>query len=206
MIEVHHLNNSRSQRVLWLLEELGLEYSVVKHQRDAETNLAPPSLKGIHPLGKSPVVRDGELLLYESGALVEYVLDRYGEGRMAPAPSSPEYLRYRQLMHFAEGSAMTPVLLKLYLSRLGEAADPLLPRVHAEIDNNFGFLDAELGDADWFVGGELTGVDVMLSFPVQAIRMLYTLDAFPRLAAFRERVIARPAWTRALERGGPYLF
>jgi len=206
MIEVHHLNNSRSQRILWLLEELELEYSLVSYQRDAQTNLAPDSLKAIHPLGKSPVVRDGALQLYESGAIVEYILDRYGQGRLAPPRSSPDYLRYLQLLHFAEGSAMTPVLLKLYLTRLAQAAEPLLPRVHSEIENNFGFLNAELGQADYFLGSELTAADVMLSFPVQAIRMLYTLDSFPKLAAWRERVTARPAYARAIERGGPYLY
>lgn len=206
MIEVHHLNNSRSQRILWLLEELGLEYSVLKYQRDPQTNLAPESLRRVHPLGKSPVVRDGDLLLTESGAIVEHLLERHGEGRLAPARSSPDHIRYLQLMHFAEGSAMPPVLLKLYLSRLGEAAEPLLPRVHSEIENNFGFLDAEIGDSDYFLGSELTGADIMLSFPIQAVRMLYTLDSFPKLAAFRERVIARPAYARAIERGGPYLF
>lgn len=206
MIEVHHLNNSRSQRVLWLLEELGLEYSLVTYQRDAQTNLAPESLREVHPLGKSPVVRDGALLLYESGAIVEHILERHGEGRLAPPSSSPEHVRYRQLMHFAEGSAMTPVLLKLYLSRLGDAAEPLLPRVHGEIENNFGFLEREIGESGYFVGKELSGADVMLSFPIQAIRLLYGLDSFPRLAAFREHVIARPAYQRAIERGGPYAY
>jgi glutathione S-transferase len=206
VIEVHHLNNSRSQRVLWLLEELGLPYELVKYQRDATTNLAPESLKKIHQLGKSPVVRDGELVLIESGAILEYIVRRYGKGRLAPAESSPEWPRYLQLMHYAEGSAMLPVMLKLYLSRIGEAGTPLAPRVTSEIENHFGFLEGELAHSDFFVGKELTAADVNLSFPIQAARLLHGLDQFPNLARFLDRMHARPAYKRALERGGPYLF
>ena len=206
MIEVHHLNNSRSQRVLWLLEELALPYEIVKYQRDATTNLAPESLKKIHPLGKSPVIKDGPTVLIESGAILDYLVRRYGDGRLAPAEGTPARTRYEQWMHYAEGSAMLPVMMKLYLSRLGEAGGPLLPRVHGEIENHFGFLDAELADANYFVGDELTAADIQLSFPIQVARILYTLDKFPRLAAFLERVHARPAYRRATERGGAYAF
>jgi len=206
VIEVHHLNNSRSQRVLWLLEELGLPYEIVRYQRDATTNLAPESLKKIHPLGKSPVIKDGSVVVIESGAILEYIVRKYGKGRLAPAEDSPEWPRYLQLLHYAEGSAMLPVMLKLYLSRLGEAAAPLAPRVTSEIENHFGYLDRELGDADFFVGKELTAADVNLSFPIQAARLLHGLDKFPNLARFLDRVHARPAYKRALERGGPYLF
>ncbi len=206
MIEVHHLNNSRSQRVLWLLEELGVDYEIVPYQRDPQTNLAPESLRKIHPLGKSPVVRDGDEVLFESGAILDQLVRRYGKGRLAPPEGSPDQVRYQQWLHYAEGSAMLPLLMKLYLSRLGEAAEPLLPRVHAEIENHMGFLDASLGSRDWFVGDELTAADIQLSFPVQATRMLYGLEKFPHLASFRERCVARPAYERALERGGPYAF
>jgi len=206
VIEVHHLNNSRSQRVLWLLEELELPYELVKYQRDLTTNLAPESLKKIHRLGKAPAVRDGELVLIESGAILEYIVRRYGKGRLAPAESSPDWPRYLQLMHYAEGSAMLPVMLKLYLSRLGEAGAPLAPRVTSEIENHFGFLDGELAQREFFVGKELTAADVHLSFPIQAARLLHGLDAFPNLARFLDRMHARPAYKRALERGGPYLF
>jgi glutathione S-transferase len=206
VIEVHHLNNSRSQRVLWLLEELGLPYEIVAYQRDATTNLAPESLKRIHPLGKSPVIRDGAQVLIESGAILEYIVRRYGKGKLAPPESSPEWPRYLQFMHYAEGSAMLPVMLKLYLSRLGEAAAPLAPRVTSEIENHFGYLDAELAHADFFVGKELSAADINLSFPIQAARLLHGLDKFPNLARFLDRVHARPAYKRALERGGPYLF
>jgi glutathione S-transferase len=203
---VHHLNNSRSQRILWLLEELGLSYELVKHQRDAQTNLAPESLRKIHPLGKAPVLVDGRTTLIESGAIVEYVVRRHGQGRLAPAETSPDWPRYVQLMHYAEGSAMLPVMLKLYLGRLGDAGAPLQPRVTSEIENHFGWLDAELGDADWFVGGKLSAADIQLSFAIQAVRMLHGLEKFANLARFLERAKARPAYQRALERGGPYAF
>ena len=206
MIEVHHLNNSRSQRVLWCLEELGLDYQLVKHQRDPQTNLSPDSLKAIHPLGKSPVIRDGGRTFIESGAILDYIVRKYGNGRLAPRVDSPDYQRYVEWMHFAEGSAMLPVMLKLYTARLGDAGAPLVPRIHGEIENNFGFLDAELGDRDYFVGDELTAADINLSFPIQAARMLYTLEKFPKLAAFLTRVQARPAYRRAIERGGAYAF
>jgi glutathione S-transferase len=206
VIEVHHLNNSRSQRVLWLLEELGLPYELVKYQRDATTNLAPESLKKIHPLGKSPVIRDGSQVLIESGAILEYIVRKYGKGRLAPDESSPDWPRYLQFMHYAEGSAMLPVMLKLYLSRLGDAGAPLAPRVTSEIENHFGYLDAELAHSEFFVGKDLTAADVNLSFPIQAARLLHGLDKFPNLARFLDRMHARPAYKRALERGGTYLF
>jgi glutathione S-transferase len=206
MIEVHHLNNSRSQRVLWCLEELGLDYQIVSHQRNPQTNLAPDSLKAIHPLGKSPVIRDGGRTYIESGAILDYLVRRYGNGRLAPRTDSPDYQRYVEFLHFAEGSAMLPVMLKLYASRLGEAGAPILPRVHGEIENNFGFLDSELADHDYFVGDDLTAADINLTFVIQAAKMLYTLEKFPRLAAFLTRVQARPAYRRAIERGGPFAY
>jgi glutathione S-transferase len=206
MIEVHHLNNSRSQRVLWCLEELGLDYEIVPHQRDAQTNLAPDTLKQVHPLGKAPLLRDGGRLWFESGAILDYLVRQYGRGRLAPARGSEDWLRYSEWLHYAEGSAMLPVVLKLYLSRLGEAAGPLLPRVHSEIENHFGFLEAELADRDYFAGREFSAADIQLTFVIQAARMLYGLQKFPRLAAFLERVQVRPAYQRAIERGGPYAF
>jgi glutathione S-transferase len=206
VLEVHHLNNSRSQRVLWLLEELGLPYEIVRYQRDAQTNLAPKELEAIHPLGKSPVLKDGAEVVIESGAILEYIVRRHANGRMAPAESSKEWPRYLQLMHYAEGSAMLPVMLLLYTGRLGEAGAPLKPRIASEMDRHFGFLDAQLTGRDWFVGGDVTAADVNLSFPIQAAKLMYGLDAFPNLARFLDRVHARPAYKRALERGGPYAF
>lgn len=206
MIQVHHLNNSRSQRVLWLLEELGLPYEIVKYQRDATTNLAPESLKKIHPLGKSPVITDDGVTIIESGAILEYLVRKYGKGRLAPAESSPDWPRYLQLLHYAEGSAMLPVMLKLYLSRLGDAGAPLAPRVTSEIENHFGYLDSELGHNDFFVGKELTAADINLTFAIQAARLLHGLDKFPNLARFLDRMHARPAYKRGIEKGGTYLF
>ncbi len=204
MIQVHHLNNSRSQRVLWLLEELELPYEIVKYQRDSQTNLAPPELEAIHPLGKSPVIRDGDRVVIESGAILDYLVRRHGRGRLAPPPSSPEYDLYQQWLHYAEGSAMLPLMLKLYLSRLGEAGAPLAPRVNGEIERHLGFLDSQLAGRDFFVGDALTAADVQLSFPIQVTRALYGLEKFSNLAAFLARVTARPAYQRALERGGAY--
>jgi glutathione S-transferase len=206
MLRIHHLDNSRSQRILWLLEELALPFEIVKHQRDPQTNLAPPSLLKVHPLGKSPVLVDGRSVVIESGAIVEYVVRRHGEGRLAPPESSPDWPRYVQLLHYAEGSAMLPLMLKLYLGRLGEAGAPLQPRVTSEIENHFGWLDRELGDADWFVGGEFSAADIQLSFAIQTARLLHGLEKLTSLARFLERAQARPAYQRALERGGPYAF
>jgi glutathione S-transferase len=206
MIEVHHLNNSRSQRVLWLLEELGVPYEIKAHQRDATTMLAPEALKKIHPLGKSPVIRDGDQVVNESGAIIEYIVRRYGKGKLAPAESSPDWPRYLVFMHYAEGSAMLPLMLQLYTGRLGEAGAPLRPRITSEIDNHFGWLDSELAGRDWFVGNSLSAADIQLSFAIQACNRMYGIDKFPNLKGFLDRIHARPAYQRALERGGPYAF
>jgi len=204
VIVVHHLNQSRSQRVLWLLEELELDYEIVQHTRNPETNLAPESLLAVHPLGKSPLIRDGDVTVIESGAILEYIVRRYGKGRLAPAEASPDFVRYLQWMHYAEGSAMLPLMMTLYFRRLGDAGAPLEPRITSESERHIGFLDRELGEAPFFVGQELTAADVQLSFPIQLARMLYGMDKYPNLAAFLDRIHARPAYRRALERGGPY--
>lgn len=205
MIRVHHLNNSRSQRVLWLLEELGLDYEVVRYERDERTMLAPPALRAVHPLGKSPVIEDGALVLAESGAIVEYLVDRYGEGRLAPAPGTPARTRYLYWLHFAEGTAMTPLLLKLYLSRMGEGAAPLLERVDGQIRAHLDYMEAELGDAPFFVGDELTGADIQMSFPLEVSAARGGLGAgHPRLSGLLHRLHERPGYRRAIERGGPY--
>ncbi len=206
MIEVHHLNNSRSQRVLWVLEELELPYEIVKHQRVAATNLAPDSLKAVHPLGKSPVIRDGSNVIIESGAILEYIVRTYGKGRLAPPDGSPLALRYLQFMHYAEGSAMLPVMLRLYMSRLGDAGKPLEPRISSEIENHFGYLNNEIGSHEFFVGDSLTAADINLSFPIQVARLLYGLDKFPNLARFLDRMHGRPAYKRGIEKGGAYVF
>ncbi|MGO4392010.1 glutathione S-transferase [Variovorax sp. M-6] len=220
MITVHHLENSRSQRVLWLLEELELPYEVVHYQRDATTMLAPPSLKAVHPLGKSPVVTTDEgLTLAESGAIIETLIEREGKGRLAPAAGSPEALRYRYWLHYAEGSAMPPLLLKLMFDRVEKSKMPffakpiakaiadkaraafILPSLKTHLD----FMEAELGRSEWFAGDAFTGADIQMSFPVEAARARGGLDASrPKLMAWLERIHARPAYRRALERGGPY--
>ena len=163
MIKVHHLNNSRSQRILWLLEELGLDYEIVPYQRDATTNLAPESLKKIHPLGKSPVITDGDKTVAESGAIVEYLIRTYGRDKMMPDEDSPDFLSHLHWMHYAEGSAMLPVMLSLYTMRLGEAAAPLLPRIESEVKNHFGYMNEALGERPFFVGSALTGADIQLT-------------------------------------------
>ena len=206
MIEVHHLNNSRSQRILWLLEELELPYTIVKYQRDPVTNLAPDSLKAIHPLGKSPVIRDDGQVVIESGAIIEYIVRKYGKGRLVPKDGTPEAVQYLVYMHYAEGSAMLPIMLRLYLGRLGDAAKPLEPRVVSEIENHLGFLDTQLGKNDWFVGNTLSAADIHLSFAIQAARLLYGLEKFPNLARFLDRIHARPAYKQALAKGGAYAF
>lgn len=219
MIKVHHLNNSRSQRVLWLLEELGVPYELVLYQRDEKTLLAPPSLKEVHPLGKSPVVVDGEHVLAESGAILEYLVEKYGEGRLAPTPGTPEHLRYRYWLHYAEGSAMPPLLLELVFNKVESAPLPFFVKpiargisqkvkstfIHPNLKTHLDFQEAELGRSEWFAGPELTAADIQMSFPVEAAASRGGLGAQrPRLAAFLERIRARPAYQRALDKGGPY--
>jgi len=219
MIVVHHLNNSRSQRVLWLLEELGLAYEVKRYQRDAKTMLAPPELRAVHPLGKSPVIEDAGQILAESGAIVEYLAERYGEGRFVPAAGTPERLRYRYWMHFAEGTAQPPLLLKLLFDRIETAPMPFFVRpiartiaqraknsyVLPNIERNLDFMESELASRDWFAGGEFSAADVQMSFPLEASVVRGGLDARrPRLMAFLERIHARPAFRRAIDKGGEY--
>jgi glutathione S-transferase len=205
MIRVHHLNNSRSQRVLWCLEEIGLDYEIVPYQRDATTNLAPPELKAVHPLGKSPVIEDAGQVIAESGVIIYYLAQTYGEGLVPPA-ATPAYWRYQQWLHFAEGSAMLPFMLRLYTSRLGEAAAPLKPRIRSEIANHLGFMEAELGAQDWFMGDAISAADFQLSFVVEIAKTNRMLDDYPGLAAWLGRAQERAAYRRALEKGGAYAF
>jgi len=206
MIEVHHLNNSRSQRILWLLEELGLDYRIVPYQRDPTTRLAPPALKAFHPLGKSPVIRDDTMVVAESGAIVEYLVGKYGDGRLSPPRdfNSPDYVSYLHWLHFAEGSAMLPLLLKLYVGRLKEAGAPLWPRIDSELANHFDYMSAGLGQRDYFVGNRFSAADIQLSFVLDAGGSRGPLANYPNLLRLHERLKARPAYQRALERGGPY--
>jgi glutathione S-transferase len=221
MIVVHHLNNSRSQRVLWLLEELGVPYEIKKYQRDAATMLAPPELQRVHPLGKSPVITDDGATLAETGAIIEYLVERYGDGRLAPAIGTPERLRYRYWLHFAEGSAMPPLLLKLIFERIKTTKMPFFAKpvargiadrvLGAMVDPNLkrqlDFMETELGNGGWFAGSEFSAADIQMSFPVEAAKQRAGLDASrPKLIAWLGRIHARPAYQRALARGGPYDF
>ena len=202
MIEVHHLNESRSRRITWMLEELEQAYEVISYQRDAQTRLAPAELKLIHPLGKAPVLRDDDLVLIESGAIIEYLVRQYGNGRFAPVMGTPDYNRYIQFLHYAEGSAMLPLMLKLYVGRLGEAGAALQPRITSELENHLGFLNAELANRDFFVGDELTGADVQISFVAQIAVKNAGRDAYPNLTRFVDRIEARPAYQRAIAKSG----
>lgn len=219
LIVVHHLNNSRSQRVLWLLEELDLEYEVIRYERDPKTMLAPASLRQVHPLGKSPVLTDGELTLAESGAILEYLVDRYGNGRLAPAPGTPQRLLYTYFMHYAEGSLMPPLLLKLVFGRVAGGPMPFFARpiaraiarraqssfIEPQISRHLDYLEGELTGRKWFAGDEFSAADIQMSFPLEAAASRAGLDASrPRLMAFLEHIHSRPAYQWALERGGPY--
>ena len=206
MLVVHHLNDSRSQRVLWLLEELQLPYEIRHYQRDATTRLAPPALKQVHALGKSPVLEDGARKLIESGAIIDYLLRHHGQGRLQPPAGSEEYEDHQQWLHYAEGSAMLPLLLKLYVSRLGDAGAPLWPRIESEIANHLGFVEQSLQGRQWLVGDQLSGADIQMSFVGEVAGSRGKRENYPQLDAWVKRFQARPAYQRALERGGPYSF
>ena len=221
MVVVHHLNNSRSQRVLWLLEELAVPYEVKRYERDAKTMLAPPSLLAIHPLGKSPVIVDGAVTLAESGAIIEYLVAKYGAGRLIPPAGSPERLRYTYWLHYAEGSAMPPLLFRLVFNRIATNPAPwpvsaIARKIASTVDNSFitpnlnrhlDYMEAELNAHPWFAGEQFTAADVQMSFPLEAAASRGGLNASrPKLMAFLERIHARDAYKRALDRGGAYDF
>jgi glutathione S-transferase len=219
MIIVHHLNNSRSQRILWLLEELGLDYEIKKYQRDAKTMLAPPELRAIHPLGKSPVITDGDTMVAESGAIIEYLIERYGKGRFIPAAGTPDKLLYTYFMHYAEGSAMTPLLMKLVFDRVETSPMPFFAKpiakgiaqkvkssyIMPQIVQHLQYLNDELGKRTWFAGDEFTAADIQISFVLEAASARGGLgEKYPKLFDFLKRIHARPAYKKALERGGKY--
>jgi len=206
MITVHHLNDSRSQRIIWLLEELGTPYEIKFYKRDATTRLAPPELKAIHPLGKSPVITDNGKAVAESGAIVEYVLRHHGNGALQPTPNSPDYDSYIEWLHYSEGSAMLPLMLHLYTSRLGDGAAPLKPRIDSEIANHLGYVNQSLNGKDYFVAGKLTGADIQMSFVGEMARIFSVIDAYPNLKGWLARMHARPAFKRSIEKGGAYRF
>ena len=219
MIIVHHLNNSRSQRVLWLLEELGLAYEIKHYQRDPKTMLAPPELTKVHPLGKSPVIEHEGNIVAESGAIIEYLVEKHGNDRLVPPAGTPDKLRWRYFMHYAEGSLMSPLLMKLVFDKVEASPAPFFVKpikraiaqkvmssfVQPNIDRHLAYLESELATRDWFAGSEFSAADIQMSFPLEAAAARGGLGAsHPRLQAFLQRIHARPAYQRALERGGPY--
>jgi len=220
MLTVHHLNNSRSQRVLWLLEELGLPYEIKHYQRDAKTMLAPPELRAVHPLGKSPVITDGPATLAETGAIVETIVDAYGGGRLKPAAGTEERLRWTYWLHYAEGSAMPPLLMKLIFMVMPQRAPGLLKgivkgiantaqktMIDPQLKSHFDYWETELGKSEWFAGPEFSAADIMMSFPIEAAAdRAGALEGRPRLAAFLKTIHARPAYQAALIKGGPYAY
>lgn len=220
MITVHHLENSRSQRVLWLMEELGVEYRIKQYKRDPATMLGPESLKKIHPLGKSPVIEDGGRVIAESGAIIEYLVDRYGEGRLIPPAGSDARLAYTYWLHYAEGSLMPVLLLKLVFDRLASPPMPLIMRpaaaliaigvkskfVAPRLKDQLDFCEQSLSETGWFAGDEFSAADIQMSFPMEAVVARGAAGDRPNIAAFVERIHARPAYVRALKRGGPYDF
>jgi glutathione S-transferase len=221
MITVHHLDNSRSQRVLWLLEELELPYEIRHYKRDPKTMLAPPELRQVHALGKSPVISDGAVTVAESGAIIEYLIERHADGRLKPRAGSDEALRWTYWLHFAEGSAMPPLLLKLVFTKIQSTKMPFFVKpiaraisqrvlstlVDPNITRQLDFMEAELGKSEWFAGNEFSAADIQMSFPLEAAAQRAGLDhRRPRLMAYLKRIHSRPAYMRALDRGGPYSF
>jgi glutathione S-transferase len=218
MITVHHLNNSRSQRILWLLEELDLEYDIKRYKRDPQTLRAPASLRKIHPLGKSPVITDGELTIAESGAIIEYLIAKYDRGLLIPSIDSPDRLRYNYWLHFAEGSAMPPLLIKTVFGQIETSPMPFFVRpfakliasqakntfIEPEITQNLDYMEAELQKSQWFAGDNFTAADIQMSFPIEAAAAQGAMVNHPLLSNFLQRIHARPAYNYALERGGTY--
>jgi glutathione S-transferase len=205
MLILHHLNDSRSQRILWLLEELGTPYEMKKYQR-METRLAPPELEAAHPLGKSPVITDGDIRIAESGAIVDYIIRTYGKGKMMPAVGSADYEAYNEWLHYSEGSAMLPLMLNLYVSRLKEAGAPLHPRIDGEIRNHLGYVNSALEGREFFIGNALTGADIQMSFVAEMANIFDKLGPYPNLSAWLSRMHARPAFRRSIEKGGAYRY
>jgi glutathione S-transferase len=219
MITVHHLENSRSQRILWLLEELDVDYEVIRYERDPKTGLAPAELMAVHPLGKAPVITDGDVTVAESGAIVEYLVDHYDDGRLKPAEGTPERLAYTYWLHYAEGSFMPLMILSLIMHRIETAPMPFFIRPVAKgivdkvrsgyLDRNvkrhLDFMESALTESDWFCGDEMTAADIQMSFPVEAAEVRSDLARdYPRLEGFLERIRALPTYQAALEMGGPY--
>jgi len=219
MITLHHLENSRSQRILWLLEELGVEYDIKFYKRDKKTSLAPPELTQVHPLGKSPVITDGDVTVAESGAIVEYLVGKYDDGSLLPAEGTPERLAYTYWLHYSEGTFMPLMIISLILSRIESAPVPFFLKpitkgiagkvrdsyLDANVKSNLEFMEATLKKSKWFCGDEMTAADIQMSFPLEAAAVRTDLKAdYPKLAACLKRMQATPAYKAALKKGGPY--
>lgn len=206
MLILHHLNNSRSQRIIWLLEELGVEYEIKPYQRDPDTQRAPAELKAVHQLGKSPVLEDDDLIIAETGAIIVYLLDKFGDGKLRPEKGTQEYVDYVHFLHFAEGSAMLPLLLALYTGFLGEAGAPIQPMIMSEIKAILDYCEYHLISKTWFAGDEMTGADIQMIFPLEAAKARGRLKGYDSCNEYVDRVHALPAYQRALEKGGPYAY
>ena len=206
MLILHHLNNSRSQRIIWLLEELGVEYEIKPYQRDPDTQRAPAELKAVHQLGKSPVLEDDGLIIAETGAIIVYLLDKFGDGKLRPEKGTQEYVDYVHFLHFAEGSAMLPLLLALYTGFLGEAGAPIQPMIMSEIKAILDYCEYHLISKTWFAGDEMTGADIQMIFPLEAAKARGRLKGYEACNEYVDRVHALPAYQRALEKGGPYAY
>jgi glutathione S-transferase len=204
MLVVHHLNDSRSQRILWLLEELGAPYEIKHYQRDATTRLAPPDLKAVHPLGKSPAITDGDITIAESGAVVDYIQRKYGAGKLGAPSGEAASEKYREWLHYAEGSAMLPLMLNMYVGRLGEAGAPLQPRIQSEMANHLSYVEGALAGRDWLMGKDITAADIQMSFVGEVARAMGQMDTYPNIKGWVERFQERPAYQRSLEKGGAY--
>jgi glutathione S-transferase len=204
MLVVHHLNDSRSQRILWMLEELGAPYEIKPYARDATTRLAPPELTAVHPLGKSPVITDGDITIAESGAVVDYIQRKYGGGKLGPPAGEAASEKYKEWLHYAEGSAMLPLMLNMYVGRLGEAGAPLQPRIQSEMANHLGYVEGSLAGRDWLMGKDITAADIQMSFVGEVARAMGQMDKYPNIKGWVDRFQARPAYQRSLEKGGAY--
>jgi glutathione S-transferase len=206
MLTVHHLNNSRSQRIIWLLEELGVDYQIKSYQRDPITSLAPPELEAVHPLGKSPVLSDGDVTVIESGAIIDYLLRHYGGGQLLPLTGSNDHEQYLQWLHYGESGAVLPLMLKLYTSKLPDGGEALKPRISDELTRHLGYIEQSLEGVSWFVGDTFSGADIQLSFIAEIAPMMYSADKLPNLMAFRDRCHERPAYQRCIAKTDFYAY